>query len=427
MALSKTDIYNDVARLLKEARFSDITTDDVPLRYELDSVWDDGLAFVLEQGQWNFASRSATLSGTASTNRGYSYRFTKPTDFVRLISVSASASYWPPIENYDQDGSYFYANDATLYVTYVSNDSSYGTNVALFPRTYGKLLAAHLASEVGPHINKDPATIQRIDGYYEDALQLALAKDAINKTSRVVSTSTLAIYNAVLRLVGQRLTNNFDDKLLGRRVYDANGTPATKQSQGQPPSLPAYDVEKEALLRRLLDESYDRAVLYMLEQGLWNFAMRTVAMEEETDIEPAFGYSYVFERPADYVRLNAISDNGTMWPTLDDYTEEGEYWNANVAPLYMQYVSNGTSYGLNSSGWPETFKRALEAWLAIEIGPHAGVSARGMELLKDEFKIKLRDARSKDAFNQAAMSPPPGRLTRARVGYSSLRLQRREN
>ena len=429
MAVTKADIYNDTARLLKEPRFSDITSDDVVLRYELDNVYDDGLAYVLEQGQWNFASRSATVAGSATATRGYAYRFTKPSDFVRLISISASASYWPPLENFDQDGTYFYGNDATIYVTYVSNDASYGTNVALFTRTYAKLVAAHLAMEVGPHINKDPATIARVEGEYASALQIALAKDAINKTSRVVSTSTLAIYNAVLRIVGQRLTSNYDDKIIGRRIYDANGEPATKQSQGSAPSLPAYDVETEALLRRLLDEAYDRAVLYMLEQGLWNFAMRTVAIEEETDIEPAFGYSYTFERPADYVRLARIADNGTLWPTLDDYLEEGEYWHTNISPLYMQYVSNGASYGLNSALWPETFKRALEAWLAIEVGAHVPrMSSRAMEALKFEFKAKLKDARGKDAFNQAAERPPPGRLARARLGgYSPRGWQRREN
>lgn len=425
MPIVKADLYNGAARLLKERRFSDITADDVELRYELDNVYDDVLAFALEQGQWNFASRSTSISGSASSNRGFAYRFTKPSDFVRLIAISASSTYYPPLENYDQDGTYFFSNETTIYVTYVSNDSSYGGSLTLWPRTYGKAVEALLALEVGPHITKDEKLLAQIAATYADALKLALAKDAINRTVRVVSSATLAIYNGVLRLIGQRLTNAFDDKIITRRLYDASGNPEAKQA----PSLPAFDVETEALLRRLLDEAYDRSVQYMLEQGLWNFALRTVAIEDSTDVEPAFGYSYVFERPDDYVRLVRISDTGTLYPTLDDYLEEGLNWSANVTPLYMQYVSNGASYGTNQSLWPETFKKALEAHLALEIAPHVPrMSARAIEGLTETLRLRLRDARGKDAFNQAAERPPPGRLSTARNGYySSSRYQRREN
>ncbi len=423
---TQTDLYNGAARLLKERRFADITTDDVPLRYELDNVYADALAFMLEQGQWNFASRSASVAGSVSSNRGFSYRFTKPSDFVRLISISASASYYPPLETYDEDGAYWYCNETTVYVTYVSDHASYGGNLTLWPQTYAKAVEAYLAMEVGPHLTKSDELIARVAQTYEAALQLALAKDAINRTVRIASSGTLEIYKAVLRLVGARLTKNFDDKIVGRRIYDADGEAPTRQSQGAPASLPAYDAETEALLRRLLDESYDEAVRYLLEQGLWNFAMRTVSIESETDVEPAYGYSYTFEMPDDYIRLGKIADNGTLWPTLEDYLQEGNYWHANIDPLYVQYVSDGTSYGANQALWPATFRRALEAYLALEIAPHAPrMSGRGIDSLRERYLMMLRDARAKDAVNQAAERPPPGRLVKARLGNFSSYNQRR--
>ena len=82
-------LYNGALRLIKERRLSTVS-DAVPSRYLLDDVYAGAKAYVLEQGQWAFASRSASVVGSASSNRGYSYRFTKPDDFVRLISISGS-------------------------------------------------------------------------------------------------------------------------------------------------------------------------------------------------------------------------------------------------------------------------------------------------------------------------------------------------
>lgn len=440
---TKSDLYNGAARLLKERRFVDITVDDVPLRHELDAAYAGALAYVLEQAQWNFAKRSAAArrlivgdppvipadeNFTPTLTSGYAFRYQKPTDYVRLIAISASSTYYPPLEAYDENGEYWHTNETSLYITYVSDDASFGGNLALWPETYAKVVEAYLAKEVGPHITNDTGLLSKIEAEYEAALQFAIAKDAINRTVRVLSSATRDTYNAVLRMIGGRLTRNFDDKMIGRRIYDANGEPATRQSQGAPPSLPAYDAEAEEILRRLLDEAYAPAVAYLLEQGLWNFASRTVAIEEETDVEPSFGYSYVFEKPSDYVRLVAIADNGTLWPTLDDYLDEGAYWHANVAPLYIQYVSDGASYGNDSSLWPASFKRLLETYLAVEIYPHAPrASARGLEALREIYVRALRDARAKDAFNQAAIRPPPGRLSRSRAGYRNGRTQRREN
>ena len=137
------------------------------------------------------------------------------------------------------------------------------------------------------------------------------------------------------------------------------------------------------------------AVEYMLAQGLWNHAARTVSVESETAVEPAFGYNYAFEKPADFVRLVAIGGSGTLYPTLNDYLDEGGYWHANVDPLYVQYVSNDASYGLDQARWPITFKKALEAYLATQIAmdPVVGISAGKLELLQKGAVRLLQDRR----------------------------------
>ena len=510
MPATQLSLYNGALGLLKSRALS-TAFDNTPERHHLDAVYSGAKAFVLEQAQWSWASVSTSIAGSASANRGFAYRITKPTDFCRLIAISSSSSYYPPLEEYAEDANYWYADASTVYVTYTSKATASATvtitlatpgviswtahgfvaddpvsftttgtlptgitasttyyvlstgltadtfriaatpggtaintsvsqsgvhtgrglsggNLSNWPETYAKVVESYLAMEVAPHLSKADAITDRAEAAYAAALQISTAKDAINRTVRVTSSATTETYKAVLRLLGNRLIKNFDDKIVGRRIYDANGAPATRESGGQGPSLPAYDAEVETILRRLIDEAYEPAIDYLLEQGLWNFGSRTVAIEAETDVEPAFGYSYTFEKPDDYVRIIRISDNGTMWPTLDLYEEEGNYWHANVDPLYLQYVSSGASYGRNTSLWPASFKKALEAYLALEVAPHAPrMSGRAIEYLQDHYRRCLRDARGKDAINQSNERPPPGRLVTARLNGKYGRGQRREN
>jgi len=427
MGTTQLALYQGALRLIKESRIA-TTSDDVPARYLLDDVYAGSLAHMLEMGQWAFASTSTSVSGTVSANRGYSYRFAKPSGFVRLVSISASSSYYPPLEAFAEDNTYWYSDSSTIYIVYTSSGASYGGDLTKWPESYSKAVEAYLAMEIAPHLTKADGILGRVQEVFNDALASALAKDTVNRTSRVLSTSTQAVYNGALRMLGKRLITNFDDRTIARRIYDAN--PKTNaQGQGPAPTLPANDVEAEMVLRRLIDECYDEALEYMLAQGLWNFASRTIAIEHETSVEPAFGYNYTFEKPSDFIRLVAISAAGDMWPTLPDYTDEGGYWNANVDPLYVQYVSDGSSYGADTSLWPITFKKAFEAYLATQVAmdPMAGLSAAKMELLQKQATLLLRDARAKDAANQAAMAPPPGRLTQARSGRFVTNNQRREN
>lgn len=169
--------------------------------------------------------------------------------------------------------------------------------------------------------------------------------------------------------------------------------------------------------RYLLDNEFSKVKAFILEQGLWNFALRTTQLEPDTGNTPSFGHSYAFEQPTDYVRLNAISADPYFYQTLEDYIDEAGYWIASINPLYVSYVSDDNSYGGDLSKWTTLYERAVEYELAYRVAPHlTSMGGDAMQELERRRDKSLRDARSKDALNQPAKRPPSGRLVLARGG-----------
>ena len=167
---------------------------------------------------------------------------------------------------------------------------------------------------------------------------------------------------------------------------------------------------------RVLDEIHDETMLYCLEQGQWNFATRTASFEADTALDTAFGYEHVFAKPTDWVRTTALSANEQMEPPLEDYADETDYWLADVDPIYVSYVSSDASYGLDLTRWPATFARYAALELATGLVKRLTNSNTDREQLARDLKIAKRDAKAKDAINEAMKRPPMGRLVRARLG-----------
>lgn len=172
--------------------------------------------------------------------------------------------------------------------------------------------------------------------------------------------------------------------------------------------------------RYLIDEVYDKVLLFMLEAGAWNFAQRTVAVDAATDVEPGFGWSNAFEVPDDFVRIIAISTNPLLYPpmTANQYSFENDYWMANASVLYVAYVSNDSDFGLNLNKWTASFTEAVEYELADRIAPPlTNMGGDEAERLAARKRTALRNARTKDAYNQAGQMQPPGALSQSRRNF----------
>jgi hypothetical protein len=176
--------------------------------------------------------------------------------------------------------------------------------------------------------------------------------------------------------------------------------------------------------RLKLDEIWTGAVQYMLEQGMWNFAIRTVELANDENEDPLFGYDYVFSRPDDYVRTVAISDDPTFRATFERYEDEQDRWYANCQPLYVRYVSNDEAYGFNVGAWRQAFSKAIEAYLAFESGlPISGDRGNRNDML-GLFKERLAKAKTLDAVDERVQLTKPGRLTASRLAGRTGRMCR---
>lgn len=164
-----------------------------------------------------------------------------------------------------------------------------------------------------------------------------------------------------------------------------------------------------------LDDAYDKACLYCLEQGYWNFGMRSVEITSSASITPEFGFSYAFTRPSDWVRTYIVSPNSDLNLWISPFNDEAAYWYANQSTIWARFVSSSASYGLNLGNWPETFAYYVACRLAVMTCPSiSSGSAEKMDMLAKAEKRALRDARAKDALGEPPRYPPQGTWTRSR-------------
>lgn len=183
------------------------------------------------------------------------------------------------------------------------------------------------------------------------------------------------------------------------------------------PRLGALSDDVESRYR--LDEVWFRgngAAQYCLEQGLWNFAIRTSQLNSDPELATTFGYQFGFEKPVDWIRTAGVAQDPYFRLPLDQVTDEAGFLFADLDPLYFRYVSSDAEYGGNPGIWPETFRRWAEAYLAQEA---IGSMTTDAKLIDFVFKLAEKrrdDALSKAAMNESAAFLPVGTWVRARWG-----------
>ncbi len=183
MAISnaaRLKIYNAACRFMGQTKLATITEAREP-RYTFDDIWDNGfLNECLEQGQWNFSGRTASLtySPSITPSFGHRYAFDIPTDLVRLKAMCQDEFLNVPLLRYRHDAQYWFADIDTIYINYVSDDDLFGNDRALWSESFRNYVEAHLAEKASISLTVSEERLKRITVTKEKALAVASSIDA---------------------------------------------------------------------------------------------------------------------------------------------------------------------------------------------------------------------------------------------------------
>lgn len=170
--------------------------------------------------------------------------------------------------------------------------------------------------------------------------------------------------------------------------------------------------------RRILDSIWDDGLVdYVLEQGEWSFACRTLKYENTESAESQFGHDYLFELPSDHIKTMMVSLDEYLNTPYLDYREEEGYIKAISTPIYIKYISNGATYGGDLSLWPESFSQYVTHYLAFRSAESISkFSENKMLRLEKQLKRKLTEAKSLVAMRQPTQFLPTGSWVMSRRG-----------
>lgn len=169
--------------------------------------------------------------------------------------------------------------------------------------------------------------------------------------------------------------------------------------------------------RYLLDELWDADIIDgCLESGFWNHAMRTVQVDYSPSVEPPFGYRRAFDKPTDLKKLASLCSDEYFRSPLYRYQDEGNYWFTDIDTIYVRYVSNDTSYGMDLSLWPVSFTRYVEASFASHAIKRLTDGKEDEDTVFAKMKKARTEALANDAMKDPVSFPPPTGWQKARGG-----------
>ena len=197
-----------------------------------------------------------------------------------------------------------------------------------------------------------------------------------------MATSKLKIYNRALIICGERILDDLTEDVKGRR---------------------------------LLDEVWDEGGLEAcLEEAQWKFAMKSVKLDYDTSISPNFGFKRAFIKPTDWMITSAMCSDEFYSAPLIQYTDENDVWYSELDIIYVKYVSNAVTHGLDYSKWPSTFGKFVNAYFANEIVMGLSQDESLWAKVNKKLDLTRKEAKNKDAMAGPQKFPAPGRFVTSR-------------
>jgi len=155
---------------------------------------------------------------------------------------------------------------------------------------------------------------------------------------------------------------------------------------------------------RVLGGYWDHASKFCLEQGHWKFAEREAVLTPSSTEVPTTGLANAFDKPTDYVRMNALcSDEFFNMPIIQVH-ERGLFWYCDLDTIYLRYVSNDENYGMDVSLWPETFVLYVALYLATLAVPRLAPERKN-EVITAPGNVGIVEAKRNALAKDAVAGP----------------------
>jgi hypothetical protein len=192
--VTKLELYNAALAFLGPTRLNPSTglTENRPDRYELDAVYAASLQWFVEQANWFFGLRSQLWEPDTDVDQrfGLPYTYSLPEDFVRIRAISSDEAQRSEDRTYRREGNYIFSSYSRLYLTYESNDASYGFNIGAYPQTCADVVACDLAWRSALPVTKDKGSKNDLLIERTRLLAIAKRKDAVDERVKGKPTSS---------------------------------------------------------------------------------------------------------------------------------------------------------------------------------------------------------------------------------------------
>lgn len=128
--------------------------------------------------------------------------------------------------------------------------------------------------------------------------------------------------------------------------------------------------------------AYPIALDTVLEMADWSFAEKRVILSPDV-ATPAFGFTYQFTLPSDYIHQTIVrSDATTILVADEDYKIEGGKILSDDSAIYLSYVYRNE----DPATYSMAFSRALALCIAGMIGESISADSTKVDKCKQEFE-----------------------------------------
>ena len=151
--------------------------------------------------------------------------------------------------------------------------------------------------------------------------------------------------------------------------------------------------------------AYDGCRRTELRKHKWNFAIKRVVLAPDTDA-PAFDFAYQFTLPVDCLRVLIPTD------AVNDWVIEGRKILTNEgAVLNLRYVYDVT----DPTRWDALFYELMSTSIALQIIESVSGSNAKKQILDQEYKDIVAEAKKTNAVEQLPMTSPDDGYWTARL------------